>query len=81
MSEEAELQERLRSVPSVQRLLEEPALRAAEAALGRGDLAGAESEAQAASQLAPWDAAVAGTLSRIGGASRRASLPSRSSTV
>jgi len=47
-------------------------LRAAEAALGRGDLAGAESEAQAASQLAPWDAAVAGALSRIGEAKLRA---------
>ena len=47
-------------------------LRAAEAALGRGDLAAAESEAQAANQLAPWDAAVAGALSHIGDAKMQA---------
>jgi len=41
MSEEAELQERLRAVPSVQRLLEEPALRAVEATLGREAVLGA----------------------------------------
>ena len=47
-------------------------LRAAEAALARGDFAAAESELEAARRLAPWDRGVADFSSRIGEARARA---------
>jgi tRNA A-37 threonylcarbamoyl transferase component Bud32 len=49
-------------------------LRAAEAALARGDFATAESEAEAARQLAAWDRSVAGFFSRLSEARVRAQL-------
>ena len=47
-------------------------LKAAEAALARGDFAAAESELEAARRLAPWDRGVAELSSRIGEARARA---------
>ena len=47
-------------------------LRAAEAALARGDYAAAENELEAARRLAPWDRGVADFSSRIGEARSRA---------